>query len=163
MILKKKRYQKIKCITCGEIGCFDHCALCGIEIIWRPRLLDEGILYTGIKPLRADNEEPHNFTICQDQHYKQYARLYPKVKACVILCPIPKCNLPMIDKTAKDDYTVEPTNELITIFGEHLKAAHQIRLNEKVKNRLESTIFLMRTRKKIYYLDPFIHVAYDEL
>jgi hypothetical protein len=64
LILKKKRYQT-KCPKCGVLGCYDHCALCGIDIIWRPSSLDPELKYTGTKPLRADTEEPHNFEICR--------------------------------------------------------------------------------------------------
>jgi len=92
-----------------------------------------------------------------DIHYQ-----YRKVKASVILCTYPNCGFPCVDDSATTDVKIQPTDQLVTRFTQHL-FKHSIELSNEFKDKIQTMILYFRTNKKIPYLDPFLYVSYDDI
>lgn len=77
----------------------------------------------------------------------------PKLKASVIICPIPECNY----------RCVEHQEPIADLFLRHLKKVHHIApIAEFVKN-LKGKISYLRNNDRISYIDPFVHVQREGL
>lgn len=77
----------------------------------------------------------------------------PKVKASVIICPIPDCNY----------HCIEDRDPLIDHFLRHVKKAHRITPSTHFVENLKGKISYLRNNKRIPYIDPFLHVQREDL
>ena len=77
----------------------------------------------------------------------------PKVKASMIICPIPECNY----------HCVEDRDPLIDHFVRHMKRAHRVTLSNQFVENLKVKISYLRNNDRISYIDPFIHVRWEDL
>ena len=76
-----------------------------------------------------------------------------KIKASVIICPIPECNYGCIEYR-------EPLAEL---FLRHLKKVHHIIPRAEFIENLKGKINYLRNNDAISYIDPFVHVQREDL
>ena len=158
--------QRYPCPTCGKMPCFDHCNHCGIEIFWRPPLLDKEIVYRGPKPLTRDGSH-HNDCMrhgTKDGNYynvKQDLNPYPRAKACVILCPERECIEAIVDP---DPFANECDGYILaTDFRRHLQKQHGIQITDDFFEVLKWKISHLRNNPKYKYMDPFLFVSIDEI
>ena len=87
-----------------------------------------------------------------EYHYKNKSRKEKKLKASVIICPIPECNYQCI----------EIQKPLADLFLIHLKKVHRIRPTAEFIENLRGKIKYLRNNNRIPYTDPFIHVQLEE-
>ncbi|MFI5405691.1 MAG: hypothetical protein ACHQ1D_04175 [Nitrososphaerales archaeon] len=87
-----------------------------------------------------------------EYHYKNKSRKEKKLKASVIICPIPKCNYQCI----------EHQKPLADLFLIHLKKVHDIRPTTEFVKNLRAKIRYVRNHNRIPYTDRFIHVQWED-
>ena len=85
--------------------------------------------------------------------YYQNRRANSKLKASVIICPIPKCNYRCVEHQ-------EPVADL---FLRHLKKVHHITPRAEFVENLKGKISYLRNNDRISYIDPFVHVQREGL
>jgi len=83
---------------------------------------------------------------------KSYSK-EPKIKASVIMCPVPTCNY----------RCVEHQEPLADIFLRHLEKVHRIAPRDEFVENLKAKISYLRNNNRIPYIDPFIHVEREHL
>lgn len=150
--------------VCPNYGnkCYKHCNHCGEDILWRPPLLDREIAYKGPKPLEMDGRTVHRCMKGGTKDGKYYKTdpvevekkyEYPRVKASVIICSDPDCNIPIVERT-------EPLIQQLTL---HLKKYHNgIELSGSYIDNLQFKIDLLRNGH-FSYTDPFLHIPWAEI
>ena len=75
----------------------------------------------------------------------------PKVKASIIICP--DCNYRCVEYR-------EPLAEL---FLRHLKKVHAVTPRAEFVENLKGKITYLRYNDRISYIDPFVHVQWEDL
>ena len=83
----------------------------------------------------------------------KWASSKPKVKASIIICPKPECNY----------RCVEHQEPLADLFLRHLKTVHRVTPGAGFVENLKGKISYLRNNDRISYIDPFVHVQWEDL
>lgn len=83
--------------------------------------------------------------------YYQTSQPNRKLKASVIICP--DCNY----------HCVEDRDSLIDHFLRHVKKVHHITPTAQFVEILQAKINYLRNNGRISYIDPFVHVQWEDL
>lgn len=87
------------------------------------------------------------------EYYSRNKSSSDKIKASVIICPIPECNYRCVEHQ-------EPLEEL---FLRHLNKVHHITPKAEFIENLKGKISYLRNNDRISYIDPFVHVQREGL
>jgi hypothetical protein len=141
--------------NCRKLGCTRHCNTCGQSIVWRPPNLDPEIYYKATRPLDPTTGKFHECMHDGVDEYRNMSRLYPRRKACVILCPYYHCTKAIVDNA--------PEHELLDEFRKHLAISHRHILKEEIGLAIYNKKEYIQRNNKIAYTDPFLFVSMEEI
>jgi predicted small metal-binding protein len=89
----------------------------------------------------------------QKTEYYQPNSFKRKLKASIIICPKPDCNY----------HCVEDRDPLLDHFLRHMKKVHHVTPSNQFVENLKGKISYLRNNNRISYIDPFIHVQWEDL